>query len=80
MNVDKSIFNFASDQRWTNNTNVVDLGVNWYWNNNIKIYMGWQKSMFGQPIQAAPGATPSASPSYWMSSSDMFWLRAQMYY
>ena len=78
MNVDKSIFNFASDQRWTNNTNVVDLGVNWYWNNNIKIYMGWQKSMFGQPIQAAPGATPSASPSYWMSSSDMFWLRAQM--
>ena len=80
MNVDKSIFNFASDQRWTNNTNVVDLGVNWYWNNNIKIYMGWQKSMFGQPIQAAPGATPSASPAYWMSSSDMFWLRAPMYY
>ena len=80
MNVDKSVFNFASEQRWTSNTNVVDLGVNWYWNNNIKFYLGWQKAMFGQPIQAAPGINPSASPSYWMSSSDMFWLRAQLYY
>ncbi len=80
MNVDKSVFNFASDQRWSNNTNVVDMGVNWYWNNNIKFYLGWQRAMFGQPIQAAPGVNASAPPSYWMSSSDMLWLRAQLYY
>jgi len=78
--LDKSIFGFASDKKWTNDTNVVDLGLNWYWNSNVKLYIGWQRAMFGQPIQAAPGATPSASPSYWMSSSDMLWLRAQLYY
>ena len=78
--LDKSIFGFASDQKWTNDTSVVDLGLNWYWNSNVKLYFGWQRAMFGQPIQAAPGATPSASPSYWMSSSDMLWLRAQLYY
>ncbi len=78
--LDKSIFGFASDKKWTNDTSVVDLGLNWYWNSNIKLYFGWQRAMFGQPIQAAPGATPSASPSYWMSSSDMLWLRAQLYY
>jgi phosphate-selective porin OprO/OprP len=78
--LDKSIFGFASDKKWTNDTNVVDLGLNWYWNSNVKFYIGWQRAMFGQPIQAAPGLTPSASPSYWMSSSDMLWLRAQLYY
>jgi len=80
MNLDKSIFQFASNQRWTNNTSTLDLGVNWYWTNNIKFYFGWQRALFGDPIQAAPGVNSSAPPSYWMSSSDMLWLRAQLYY
>lgn len=78
--MDKSIFNFASASRWTNNTDVVDLGLNWYWNENIKFYIGWERAMYGKPIQAAPGLTATSPPSYWMSSTDMLWLRAQLYY
>ena len=80
MNLDKSIFQFASNTRWTNNTSTLDLGVNWYWSDYIKFYVGWQRALFGDPIQAAPGVNSSAPPSYWMSSSDMLWLRAQLYY
>lgn len=80
MNVDKSIFKFANNHRWTNNTSTLDLGVNWYWSNNVKFYVGWQRALFGDPIQAAPGVNSAAPPSYWMSSSDMLWLRAQLYY
>lgn len=78
--MDKSIFMFAPENRWTNDTNVVDLGVNWYWNNYLKFYIGWQRAMYGKPIQAAPGVSASAPPSYWMSSTDLLWLRAQIYY
>ncbi|MCY2934387.1 MAG: hypothetical protein NT172_09535 [Planctomycetota bacterium] len=78
--IDKSIFNFASESKWTSDTNVVDVGVNWYWNSYVKFYAGWQCSMYGEPIQAAPGSTANASPSYWMSSTDMLWLRAQLFY
>ena len=77
---DKSIFLFAPANRWTNDTDTVDLGVNWYWNENVKFYIGWQRAMYGKPIQAAPGLTSSSPPSYWMSSTDMLWLRAQLYY
>jgi phosphate-selective porin OprO and OprP len=78
--IDKSIFMFAPENRWTNDTDVVDLGVNWYWNDFLKFYIGWQRAMYGKPIQAAPGVSASAPPSYWMSSTDMLWLRAQLYY
>lgn len=78
--MDKSIFNFAPASRWTNDTDVVDLGLNWYWSQNVKFYVGWQRAMYGKPIQAAPGLTSSSPPSYWMSSTDMLWLRAQLYY
>ncbi len=78
--IDKSIFNFASESKWTSDTNVVDVGVNWYWNSYVKFYAGCQRSMYGEPIQAAPGSTANASPSYWMSSTDMLWLRAQIFY
>ncbi len=76
----KSVFEFAPESKWTNDTDVVDLGLNWYWNANLKFYFGWQRAMFGRPIQAAPGVDPNGPPQYWMSSSDMLWLRAQLYY
>lgn len=78
--LDKSVFQFAPESKWTNDADVVDLGLNWYWNVNLKFYFGWQRAMFGRPIQAAPGVNPNGPPQYWMTSSDMLWLRAQLYY
>lgn len=77
---DKSIFNFAQVSKWTNDVNVIDVGVNWYWSSYLKFYLGWQRALYGEPIQAAPGLKSSSPPSYWMSSTDMLWLRAQIYY
>jgi phosphate-selective porin OprO/OprP len=78
--VDKTVFQFASQSKWTNDTDVLDLGINWYWNSNIKFYAGWERAMFGRPIQAAPGVNPSGPPQYWMNNSDMFWARLQLYF
>ncbi|MBI1324820.1 hypothetical protein GC170_16765 [bacterium] len=78
--VDQTIFQFASKTKWTNDTDVIDLGVNWYWDSNIKFYLGWERALFGRPIQAAPGVNPNGPPQYWMSNSDMFWARMQLYY
>lgn len=78
--VDKNIFNFAPISKWTNDTDVIDLGMNWYWNPNIKFYFGWERALFGKPIQAAPGVNPNGPPQYWMTNSDMFWARLQLYY
>lgn len=78
--VDKDVFNFAPASKWTNDTDVIDIGMNWYWNANMKFYFGWERALFGQPIQAAPGVNPNGPPQYWMSTSDMFWARMQLYY
>lgn len=78
--IDKTIFQFAPVSKWTNDTDVIDLGVNWYWNPNIKFYFGWERAMFGRPIQAAPGVNPNGPPQYWMKNSDMLWARMQLYY
>jgi phosphate-selective porin OprO/OprP len=78
--LDKSVFKFAPESKWTNDTDVIDLGLNWYWNVNLKFYLGWQRAIFGKPIQAAPGVNPNGPPQYWMSTSDMFWFRTQLYY
>ena len=78
--IEKFADDLANRKPALNNTSTLDLGVNWYWSNYIKFYVGWQRALFGDPIQAAPGVNSSAPPSYWMSSSDMLWLRAQLYY
>lgn len=62
----------ADPNLWTNRVETIDLGVNWYMNEYVKIYLDWQHAEFGSAVLYAPGKL--------QSSSDLFWVRGQIYF
>ena len=46
--------------------------MNWYWTQYLKVYIGWQHAVFGDPVLFAPGRM--------QKTSDQFWLRFQIYF
>jgi phosphate-selective porin OprO/OprP len=63
----------ANGEFWTNNVGMVDLGVNWYPNRWIKFYLDWQHAAYGSPVLINPSGIFSRS-------SDLLWLRCQVYF
>jgi phosphate-selective porin OprO/OprP len=63
----------ADPNLWTNRAEMTDVGFNWYLNKFVKIYFDWEHAMFAQPVLYRPG--PSLQ-----KTSDLFWLRAQVYF
>jgi phosphate-selective porin OprO/OprP len=57
---------------WSNKAQTVDIGLNWYWNEYVKIYLDWQHSEFGAPVEFAPGR--------FQKNCDLFWIRGQVYF
>ena len=57
---------------WTNNVNLIDLGVNWYPNQWIKYSATWEHAQFGDPVTYRPGQS-----SFY---NDMFMLRSQIWF
>lgn len=74
LQVGQNIFTagFADPSLWSNSALTTELGVNWYWNEHTKIYMFWLHGDFADPILVRPGA--------FQRSSDMFWLRCQLWF
>jgi phosphate-selective porin OprO/OprP len=62
----------ADPNLWSNRLRMTDLGFNWYLNRNIKFYFDWEHAMFGQPVYYRPGG--------FQTTSDLFWLRIQLYF
>ena len=67
----------ADPNLWTNNVQLIDVGVNWYLNKFVKVYFDWEHAIFASPVLAA--VTPSGAALF-HNTSDMFWLRFQFYY
>ena len=63
---------FADPNLWSNSATTTELGLNWYWNEYIKVYMFWLHGEYGEPVLYRPGG--------FQKSSDMFWLRFQLYF
>ncbi len=63
---------FADPNLWTNSISMTDLGMNWHLNQYVKMYFDWQHSIFGDPVQFAPGRL--------QKTSDLFWVRLQLYF
>jgi phosphate-selective porin OprO/OprP len=63
----------ADPNLWTNRARLVDLGVNWYLNKFVKIYVDWEHAMFGSPVYISPGPTLQ-------KTSDLFWVRFQLFF
>ena len=70
----KEIFSggFSDPNLWSNRATTTELGLNWYWNEYVKVYMFWLHGDFGSPVQYRPGGL--------QKSADMFWLRFQLYF
>ena len=63
----------ANGEFWTNNVGLLDLGVNWYPNRWIKFYLDWQHAAYGSPVLINDRGIFSRT-------SDLFWLRCQVYF
>jgi hypothetical protein len=63
---------FADPNLWSNQAVTTELGVNWYLNEYIKMYMFWLHGGFADPVQFRPGGL--------QKTADMFWLRFQLYF
>ena len=62
----------ADPNLWTDRVSAIDLGLNWYLNEYIKIYLDWQHAEFGQAVLFRTGGL--------QKTSDLFWLRGQVYF
>ena len=71
----KQIFNagFADPNLFSNRASATDIGANWYLNYYTKIYFDWQHSFYGNPIT-------TGSSNRFMSTTDLFWLRFQVFF
>lgn len=63
---------FADRTLWSNSAMTTEVGLNWYWNDYMKVYMFWLHGEFGDPVQYRPGA--------YQKTADMFWMRFQLYF
>jgi phosphate-selective porin OprO/OprP len=67
----------ADPNLWTNNVQLIDVGVNWYLNKFVKVYFDWEHAIFASPVLAA---VTSNGAALFHTTSDLFWLRLQFYY
>jgi phosphate-selective porin OprO/OprP len=68
---------FSDPNLWTNNVQLIDVGVNWYLNNFVKVYFDWEHAIFASPVLAG---TSSSGAALFHTNSDLFWLRFQFYF
>ncbi len=55
-----------------NRVQTVDVGLNWTWNQYVKMYFTWQHAMFNNPVVFAPGRE--------QVTSDLFLVRWQLFF
>ncbi len=74
LSLGNEVFNagFADPRLWSNSGSTVEVGVNWYWNEYVKLYMFWLHGQFGDPVMDRTGG--------YRDDADMFWLRFQLYF
>lgn len=62
----------ADPNLWSNRAATTEVGLNWYWNDYVKVYMFWLHGDFAEPVLYRPG--------HFQKTADMFWLRFQLYF
>jgi phosphate-selective porin OprO and OprP len=50
----------------------VDVGCDWYLNQFVKVYVGWEHAIFASPVFSSTGS--------FQQSNDLFWIRSQLYF
>ena len=62
----------ADPNLWTSNLYAIDSGANWYLNKYTKIYFDWSHAVFGDPVLYRPSGL--------QKTSDLSWIRFQVYF
>jgi phosphate-selective porin OprO/OprP len=62
----------ADSNHWTNQVQMVDVGLNWYLNKFLKVYVDWEHAMFATPVMYNTGR--------FQKSNDLFWIRCQLFF
>ncbi len=57
---------------WTHQVRMVDVGLNWYLNKYLKVYIDWERAMFATPVIHNTGRS--------QKSTDLFWIRCQIFF
>jgi phosphate-selective porin OprO/OprP len=75
LNFDRDILSpeLTDPTQWSHRAWTTNLGVNWYLNRYVKIYLDWQHSEFGVPVFYAP-------PDKKALTNELFWFRLQFYF
>lgn len=76
LHLDRRVFTagLADQDLWTNTAEMTDVGFNWYMNKFVKLYFDWEHAMFGSPVLY------NSSTGQKQLTSDLFWLRFQVYF
>jgi phosphate-selective porin OprO and OprP len=74
LDIGRNIFTggFADPNLWSNHVWATDIGVNWYLNFYTRIFLDWQHADFGNPV--------SVAPNKFSSTTDLFWVRFQVFF
>lgn len=74
LNMGQQVFTggLADQNLWTNHLVTTELGLSWYLNEYAKVYLDWEHALFGDPVLYRPGAL--------QKTSDLFWLRFQIFF
>jgi phosphate-selective porin OprO/OprP len=77
MDISNRIFTdkFADPTLWANRLFMTDVGLNWHMTQYIKMYFDWNHAEFNNPVlyQASPAVRKQLT-------SDMLWVRFQLYF
>ncbi|HZW33504.1 MAG TPA: porin, partial [Isosphaeraceae bacterium] len=74
MDMGRNVFTagFADPNLWSNHVWATDIGLNWYLNFYFRIFLDWQHAEFGNPV--------SVAPSKFSSTTDIYWMRFQIFF
>lgn len=66
--------NLANPADWSREAAITDIGVNWYLNRFLKVYVDWQHAMFDTPVLV------NEITGQHSRSNDLFWIRMQVWF
>jgi phosphate-selective porin OprO/OprP len=74
LDLDSRVFTtgLADANLWTNHAKLVDVGVNWYLNQSVKVVFDWEHAIFGKPVLSTNG--------HFREQNDLFWVRTQLFF
>lgn len=74
LNVGQEVFTqgLADPNRWSSSAYTIDTVLNWYINRYVKVYFDWQHAEFGDPVMFRPGE--------YRHTSNLYWIRLQLYF